>query len=130
MPTLTAEQSRTIAKAYADLAAALSAYRFGHWTALTKAQRAEIESHEWTLLTYSSNMTSHAIGLAVADLSDVVRGIAKAAKALSAAARKVTGIKRVLGVATAAVALGAAVASGHPIAIGEAISRALGAAGR
>ena len=86
---MTAEQSRTIARLYADLAGALSDYRFGHWKQLTRAQRAEIESHEWTLLTYSSNMAGQAVRLAVSDIDDAVAGITRAAKRLAAAAKKI-----------------------------------------
>lgn len=125
MPTLNAKQSRTIAKFYAELAAGLSDYRFSHWTELTKSQRAELESHEWTLLTYSSNMTAHAVRLAVANVADAVAEITRATSQLAAAGRRIASIKRGLAVATAAVALGGAVASGNAIAIGAAVSSAL-----
>jgi len=89
MPTVDAEQSRTIARLYAELAATLNEYRFGHWTELTKQQRAELESHEWTLLTYSSNMTTHAIRLTVANVADAVTAITRATRKLAAAARRI-----------------------------------------
>ncbi|MFL5560365.1 MAG: hypothetical protein ACJ79K_02725 [Gemmatimonadaceae bacterium] len=125
MPTMTTEQSRTIAKLYSDLASALADFRFTHWTQLTRAQRAEIESHEWTLLTYSSNMAGQAVRLAVADINDAVAGITRATKRLTAAARKITSIKRAFAIATSGVALGGAIASGHGLAIGEAVRDAL-----
>ena len=125
MPTIDAKQSRTIARLYAELAATLSEYRFGHWTELTQRQRAELESHEWTLLTYSSNMTTHAVRLAVADMADAVAGITRATKQLAAAGRRIADIKRGLALASAAVTLGGAIASGNATAIGGAVSRAL-----
>jgi hypothetical protein len=125
MQTLSAEQSRTIAKQYSDLASALADYRFGHWNDLTKAQRAEIESHEWTLLTYSSNMASHAIRLAVNDVGTSTSGIARATQRLVAAARRIASVKQALALAAAAIALGGAIASGHALAIGKAVSDAL-----
>lgn len=128
MTTLSAEQSRAIAKLYSDLAAALSDYRFGHWSELTKAQRREIESHEWTLLTYSSNMTTHSVRLGVADAANALAGITRATRKLASAARKIASVKRAFAVATAAVTLGAAIASGHALAIGEAVSKALNVA--
>jgi hypothetical protein len=130
MPTMTAEQSRSIAKLYSDLAGALADYRFTHWTQLTRPQRAEIESHEWTLLTYSSNMAGQTVRLAVADVNDAVAGITRAAKRLAAAARKIASIKQALAIATSGVALGGAIASGHGLAIGEAVSDALDVADR
>lgn len=128
MPTLDAEQSRTMAKSYSDLASALADYRFTHWKELTREQRAEIESREWTLRSYSSNMAAHAITLSVADSGEAVAGITRATKRLIAAARKVAEVREALAIATSAVALGGAIASGHALAIGEAVSQALNVA--
>ena len=128
MPTLTAEQSRSVAKLYSELASALTDYRFSHWGELSKAQRAEIESHEWTLLTYSSNMASRAIRLAGSESAAALAGITRATKRLTAAVRRVGSVKRAFALATSAVALGGAIASGHALAIGEAVSRALNVA--
>jgi hypothetical protein len=125
MPTLNGEQSRAVAKLYSGLATSLRDYRFDHWTELTKAQRAEIESHEWTLLTISSNMTTHAIQLAVADVAGAVAGIMRATRRLAASARRIATVKRALALATAAIALGGAIASGHALAIGDAVTSAL-----
>lgn len=130
MRTVNAEQSRAIAQAYSELAASLSDYRFAHWTELTKRQRAEIESHEWTLLTYSSNMTTHAIRLAVGDVAAAVGRITLATKRLASAARRIESVKQAFTLAAAAVTLGAAIASGHALAIGEAVNEALAAADR
>ena len=128
MTTLSAEQSRAIAKLYSDLARTLSDYRFAHWAELSTRQRGEIESHEWTLLTYSSNMTTHAIRLGVEDAGNALAGITRATKKLTAAARKLANVRRAVAVAAAAVALGAAIASGHALAIGEAVSKAMSVA--
>ena len=128
MPSNTTEESRTIAKLYSELASALADYRFGHWTELSKAQRAEIESHEWTLLTYSSNMASRAIRLAGEESGPALAGIVRATKRLTAAVHRVTSVKHVFALATSAVALGGAIASGHALAIGEAVSEALSVA--
>ena len=128
MPTMTAEQSRSIAKLYSDLASALADYRFSHWAELTRSQRAEIESHEWTLLTYSSNMAAHSIRLAGEESGTALAGITRATKRLTAAVRRVASVKRAFAIATSAVALGGAIASGHALAIGEAVSEALSVA--
>jgi hypothetical protein len=128
MPTTTAEQSRTIARLYSELASALAVYRFEHWAELSRAQRAEIESHEWTLLTYSSNMATRSIRLAGEESAPALAGIARATKRLTAAVRRVASVKHAFALATSAVALGGAIASGHALAIGEAVSRALAVA--
>jgi len=128
MPTMTAEDSRAIAKSYSDLASALAEYRFEHWAELSKAQRAEIESHEWTLLTYSSNMASRAIRLAGEESATALAGITRATKRLTSAVRRVASVNRAFALATSAVALGGAIASGHALAIGEAVSKALAVA--
>jgi hypothetical protein len=128
MPTLDAEQSRTMAKSYSDLATALADYRFAHWDALTREERTEIESREWTLRSYSSDMAAHAITLAVSDSAETVAGITRATKKLIAASRKIAGARSALAIATAAIALGGAIASGHVLAIGEAVSKAVSVA--
>ena len=128
MPTMTAEQSRSIAKLYSDLASALADYRFSHWAELTRSQRVEIESHEWTLLTYSSNMAARSIRLAGEESGTALAGITRATKRLTAAVRRVASVKRAFALATSAVALGGAIASGHALAIGEAVSEALAVA--
>ena len=128
MTTLSAEDSRAIARLYSNLAATLTDYRFSHWSELTKRERGEIESHEWTLLTYSSNMTTHAIRLGVGDAASSLAGIARATRKLTTAARKIASVKRAFAVASAAVTLGAAIASGHALAIGEAVNRAISVA--
>ena len=128
MPTMTAEDSRAIAKSYSELASALAEYRFEHWAELSKAQRAEIESHEWTLLTYSSNMATRAIRLAGEESATALAGITRATKRLTAAVRRVASVKRAFAIATSAVALGGAIASGHALAIGEAVNTALAVA--
>lgn len=128
MTTLSAEESRAIARLYSNLAATLTDYRFGHWSELTKRERGEIESHEWTLLTYSSNMTTHAIRLGVGDAASSLAAITGATRKLTKAARKIASVKRAFAVATAAVTLGAAIASGHALAIGEAVNRAMSVA--
>ena len=127
---MTAEQSRAIAKLYSELASALSNFRFEHWKQLTRAERVEIESHEWTLLTYSSNMAGQAVRLTVADAGEAVQGITRAAKRLAAAAKKIASVKRAFEIATSGVALGGAIASGHGLAIGEAVNQALTVADR
>jgi hypothetical protein len=128
MPTMTADESRRIARLYAELASALADYRFSHWGELTRTQRAEIESHEWTLLTYSSNMATRAIRIAGDDSETALAGITRATRRLVAAVKRIASVKKAISLATTAVALGGAIASGHALAIGEAVSNALSVA--
>ena len=125
MTTITAADSRRIAQLYSELAATLADYRFSHWTELTKAQRAEIESHEWTLLTYSSNMATRAIRIVGEDSATALAGITRATRRLATAVKRVASVKKAFSLATSAIALGGAIASGHALAIGEAVSEAL-----
>ena len=129
MATLDTELSQMMAKSYSDLAGALADYRFTHWNQLTSEQRAEIESREWTLRSYSSRMAAQAITLAVADSGEAAAGITRATRRLIAAARNVAGAREALAIAASAIALGRAIASGQVLAIGEAVSEALSVAG-
>ena len=130
MPTLTAEQSRALAKEYSELASALADYRFTSWDELNAAQRAEIESQEWTLRRMSSEMANQAIHLTVEASDSTIAEISRAVARLKSAVRHVAEVKRALTIAAAAVTLGGAIASEDGLAIGEALRKAWSVAER
>ena len=128
MPTPTAEQSRALAKEYSELASAFADYRFTSWDELNAAQRAEIESQEWTLRRMSSEMANQAIHLTVEASGSTIAEIARAVARLKSAVRHVAEVKRALTIAAAAVTLGSAIAGENALAIGEALRKAWSAA--
>src|SRR5437763_16467458 len=117
MPTLPADEARQVARNYYELATAVGAFRFAHWTQMTKRDRDRLESLEWTLLGNSSDFTTHAINLTVDDLEQAVADIGAVTARLRRVVQRTARVRTAIGIATAAVALGAALLTGHAGAI-------------
>ncbi|HEY9449105.1 MAG TPA: hypothetical protein VIQ60_05100 [Gemmatimonadaceae bacterium] len=124
MPKLASADARAIARQYYELAVSLGAYRFTNWERLSRARRADLESLEWTLLTYSSDMTTRAIDLAVDDLDEALGSIKGAVKALQRAVKHAGDVRAAIDAAARAVSLGAAIATGNPVALAAALGAA------
>jgi paraquat-inducible protein B len=126
---LTADDALDIAQRFRDLSVRLGDYRFANWDQLGVAGRQELEDAEWSLLNYSSDFVTSAVGTtldgAEVSLAKLKGATDKAKKATS----KLKAIKYVLGVAAAAVALGGAIASGAPGGIALAVGGVLAAVG-
>ena len=128
MPELTADDARKLARSFYDLAGKLGKFRFDNWTQMTDAERSELESLEWTLLTQSSDLTTRAISLATDDLVLSLQDISKAAKKMMREVDRVADVKRVIRIGNKALRLGAAVFTGNAQAITAAVSAAISAA--
>ena len=128
MSTLAADDARMVARNYYQLATAVGAFRFANWTRMTKRDRDRLESLEWTLLTDSSDFTTHAINLAVDDLQAAVADIGAATIRLRRAVERTDRVRTAIGIATTAVSLGAALVTGNAGAIAEALADATTAA--
>jgi hypothetical protein len=127
MPELSADDARKLARSYYDLAGKLGKFRFDNWTKMSSAQRAELESLEWTLLTQSSDMTTRAISLTPGNLQQALEDISRAAKKMTRAVERVADAKRVIRIANKALRLGAALFTGNAQAITAAVSAAISA---
>ncbi len=122
------EQARNLGRAFLDVAHALGEYRFENWNDLAAADRRSIEDEEWDLLTYSSSLTTKAVGVVLDDLKGDLAAIAEGAARATTAIGTVKDVKVALKVATAFVALGGAIVSGNAVAIVTAAAGALEAA--
>jgi hypothetical protein len=120
MPRLAAAEARAIARDYHDIALSLGAQRFAMWDRLSPARRAELERLQWTLLTYSSDMTTRAIDLQVDDLDVALAGLKRAVKALKRAVKHADDVRAAVGAAARAVTLGAAIVTGNAVALAAA----------
>ncbi|HEY3258373.1 MAG TPA: hypothetical protein VGJ64_05915 [Gemmatimonadaceae bacterium] len=128
MPELNADDARKLARLFYDLAGKLGKFRFDNWTQLTDAERSELESLEWTLLTQSSDLTTRAISLATGDLQQSLQDISRAAKKMTRQVDRVADAKRVIRIGNKALRLGAALFTGNAQAITSALSAAISAA--
>ena len=128
MGELNADDARKLARSFYDLAGKLGKFRFDNWTQMTNAERSELESLEWTLLTQSSDLTTRAISLATDDLQQSLQDISRAAKKMTREVDRVADVKRVIRIGNKALRLGAAVFTGNAQAITAALSAAISAA--
>jgi hypothetical protein len=127
MAELNAEDARKLARSFYDLAGKLGKFRFDNWTQMTDAERSELESLEWTLLTQSSDLTTRAISLATDGLQLSLQDISRAAKKMTREVDRVADVKRVIRIGNKALRLGAAVFTGNAQAIAAALSAAISA---
>jgi len=125
MPNLDAADARKLARSFYDLAGKLGKFRFDNWTRLSSAERTELESLEWTLLTQSSDLTTRAILLTTGNLEQSLQDISRAATRMNRAVQRVADAKRVIRIANKALRLGAALFTGNAQAITAAVSAAI-----
>ena len=123
------EQARELGRAFLDVAHTLGTYRFESWNDLTAADRKRIEDEEWDILTYSSSLTTKAVGVVLdnlkGDLAAIAGGAAQATKVIGT----IHDVKVVLKIAAAFVTLGGAIVSGNAVAIATATAAAAAATG-
>lgn len=114
---LSRDQARELARWFRDLSVELGTFRFDHWGELSPAQRHNIESAEWTLLNYSSDFITSAVGLALNDVASDLAAIRKATASAKKVIAKISNVKTVLTLVAEAIALGGAIAAKSPGAI-------------
>ena len=121
------DQARDMGRAFLDVAHALGTYRFESWNDMTAADRKRIEDEEWDLLTYSSSLTTKAVGVVLddlqGDLATITAGAARATKVIGT----IQNVKAILKLAAVFAALGGAIVSGSAVAITSAASAAAAA---
>lgn len=108
---LTSSDAFELSRSFRDLSVGVGSYRFDNWDKLKPSQRQDLEDLEWSLLNGSSDIRTMAVGLMLDEtqLSFVqLKGSTGKAKN---AIKKLKTVKKVINMATRAVALGAAVVS-------------------
>lgn len=111
---LNANQARDLAQFFRSVSVALGEYRFANWDALTKDQRDTIEDAEWTLLNYSSDFITQAVGLTLDDAKGSLKNIQDATEKAKEAVETIKTIKKVIVISGAVIKLGAAIVSENP----------------
>lgn len=114
------DQARELAKTFRDLSNQLGDFRFKNWSNLSTGQRQSIEDAEWTLLNYSSDFITTAVGIILNDMQADLKAISDA----TAKAKKVIAtsdsVRDILKVTAALIVFGGAVASQNPSSIASA----------
>ncbi|MCR4289672.1 MAG: hypothetical protein NUV86_05360 [Candidatus Scalindua sp.] len=111
---LTAKQARDLAQSFRTVSVSLGEYRFANWDSLTKAQRDTIEDAEWTLLNYSSDFVTQAVGLTLDDAKGSLKNIQDATAKAQKAVETIKTTKKVVVIVGAVIKLGAAIVSENP----------------
>ena len=122
------DQARELGRAFLDVAHALGTYRFDCWNDMTAADRKRIEDEEWDLLTFSSSLTTKAVGVVLDDLEGGLATIAAGADRATKVIGTIQNVKAILKLTAAFTALGGAIVSGSAVAITAAIAAAAAAA--
>ena len=120
MGTISLEDARSIANSFRILSSDLGSYRFNNWDNLNDNERTRIESMEFTLLNYSSDMTTMAIEIATDNIQQYVSQIKQATERLDGVLNRIQKTRAIISVATKAVTLAASIATGNLSAIKEA----------
>jgi len=111
------DEARELAKTFRDLSNQLGDFRFKNWSNLSAAQRQKIEDTEWTLLNYSSDFITTAVGIALDDLEADLKAIFDAMGKAKKVIATIDTVKDVLKVTACVIALGGAITSKRPSAI-------------
>lgn len=116
---LTAEEAFDLSRRFRELSVELGNFRFSNWKELSATQRANIEFWEWSLLNYSSDMITQAVGIVLDETEISLQALQESTNKARRAIRTLKTVRKVIKVSTAAVGLGAAIVSKDPGAIAK-----------
>lgn len=111
MKKLTSQEAFLLAKSFRDLSVSLGDYRFENWGLLTDKQRKAIEDAEWSLLNASADIRTVAVGLVLDETQLSYEKLQQTTSDAKKAVGLLENIRKVIGIATAAVSLAGAVVS-------------------
>ncbi|MFA5924576.1 MAG: hypothetical protein WC856_25360 [Methylococcaceae bacterium] len=118
---VSADQARDLARSFREVSVQLGDYRFKNWNFLTPKQRQELEDSEWTLLNYSSDLITLAVGITLDDAKASLDRIQEATTQAKEAIETIKNIKKAIIIAGAVIKLGAAIVTKNPEMIGSAV---------
>ena len=120
---ITTLQARELARRFRELAVELGNYRFAHWDRLLPAERAELESMEWSLLTYASDLITQAVGLVLERAHPSVNRLREVTGEARKAVEGLRDVKRAIRVASLAMQLAASLVTHQSDAVASALNR-------
>lgn len=126
---LTADDAKELAQCFRDLSVSLGNFRLNNWGNLSSKERTTIESKEWTLLNYSSDFITEAVGLILDDAEGSLKNIKQATSKAKGAIENIKIAKSIINIATSVIglggAIGAATATKDPTGIAAAIENVI-----
>ena len=111
MKKLTSQEAFLLAKSFRDLSVSLGDYRFENWDQLTDKQRKAIEDAEWSLLNASADIRTVAVGLVLDETQLSYENLQQTTSDAKQAVGFLENVRKVIGIAAAAVSLAGAVIS-------------------
>jgi hypothetical protein len=106
---LSSQDLFNLSKSFHGLSGALGDYRYSNWDTLTPSQRDKLEDMQWTLLNTSSDLNSKSGILKVKLLEADIEILRSCTADMQKAIKKISNIKRVINIASMAVAFGGSI---------------------
>lgn len=106
---LSAQDMFDLSKSFHDLSTALGDFRYSNWDTLTPAQRADLETKQWTLFNMSSDLNSRSIVLKVKLLEADILVLRSCTADMQAVVQKIVDIKHAVAITTKAIAFAGAI---------------------
>ncbi len=125
---LSKDQAKDMAICFREMSVAMGNYRFDNWDDLSEKERILFADMEWTLLNYSSDFITQAVGLILNDSTASLAAIKGATAKAKRTINKVNSVKRVLAISSSVIGLGAALVIKDPGTIACAINNLIKAA--
>jgi hypothetical protein len=116
---LTSTEAFELSRGFRGLSVALGDFRFARWDELKPSQKRTLEDAEWSLLNASSDMITTAVGLVLDETEMGLDRLKESAARAEHAIRRLSEVRGLIKLATAAVGLSAAIVSGEPAAIAK-----------
>lgn len=121
MSQITSQEAVDIAHTFLTASNKLGEYRFANWQTLSATERQEMENAEWTLMNYSSDLVTKAVGIALDEAESSLEALLKLTTKAGKAIKNIAEAKKIIGITTALIGLGAALATQNPGAIASAL---------
>jgi HPt (histidine-containing phosphotransfer) domain-containing protein len=113
MTKITSQDAIDLAKQFKEAAVAVGDFQLQNWDNLSKDDRRSLTDVEYTLLDYSQDLVTYAVGKALDDAQASLAQIKDATARANRVVKTVNDVKKVIGIATALVTLGAAIYTGN-----------------
>lgn len=120
---LSANQALEMARAFKMSALAVGQYTIVHWNRLSKAERDELNSREWSLFNASEDFINLATELELKGLERTLPGVVAATEEANRALEKVGSARKAIAVAASLVTLAGAITSRSPSAVAGGLKR-------
>src|ERR1051326_4621954 len=123
MSQISADDALVLAKSFKQAATTLGQFQLDNWDSLTADQRRSLTDEEYTLLDYSQNLVTYAVGVVLDDAQVSLAKIKEATAEANQAIQRAEDLKRALDIASVLVTLGAAITAGNPAGIATAVKQ-------